>query len=81
MQGDEGMMFNENDFVDDSGMQVDAAATTNPALTGQTSSSSSVERIPYHNGSGRFFDQFWREMTITEAKDYYERHGMLISSQ
>ena len=42
-QGD--YMYNVDDFVDDSSMNINAAASTDPSKTGQ-SSNTPVERIP-----------------------------------
>ena len=64
-------MFNENDFVGDSGMQVDdsGAATTNPAQ---------VERIPMQEDSGVYYDQNGKPMTIAEVKAYAARHNLTL---
>ena len=64
-QGD--YMFDDADFSYDSGMDVDATASTDPSKTGQISSSSSstpVERVPMHEDNGTFYDQNGASMTV-----------------
>ena len=67
-------MFDENDFVADSGMQVDdtGAASTNPAK---------VERIPLQIDSGVYYDQFGKAMPIAEVKAYAARHNLTLNPQ
>ena len=81
-QGDDGMMFNDSDLDNDSGIGIDAAASTDPSKTGYSSSSTSssqTERVPQSQDSiGIFYDQNGKAMTIQEVRAYAARHNITL---